>query len=198
MPRRDHGRENWIEFTFNMNHRYIRKNKDIIEQIAIYIFPLICVSHVTIKIEWHESRGVWIRGVSHREAKSGYRGSLSLHVTLYIPYTQPGELTVLWSGEVTGSAAVCRCTFISRGYPNFHENIYRVSSIFQVTKQSRYARSFFFSFFLNQDCLIFSHFNARFGRNLIKFLERWSLKLLTVGNSIAMMIFWSRNKLYLI
>jgi len=50
--------------------------------------------------------------------------SFSLRGTLYIPYTQPGELTVLRSGEVTGSAAVCRrYTFISRGYLNFHENV---------------------------------------------------------------------------
>lgn len=79
-----------------------------------------------------------------------YHGSLSLHVTLYIPYTQPGELTVLRSGEVTGSAAVCRsCTFISRGYPNFHENTYRVSSIFQATKRllDIQVHSFFFIFF---------------------------------------------------
>lgn len=55
-----------------------------------------------------------------------------LRGTLYIPYTQPGELTVLGSGEVTDSAAICRrrrrvvvVVLLFYAIPNFHE--YRAS-----------------------------------------------------------------------
>lgn len=106
MPHRGGGRdrENRTETVFNANQYINICGRGKTQSSGLMSFPPTRIFHVAIKM----TRFARCMGARHHA--SGKRisydepcGPLSLRDTLYIPYTQPGELTVLRSGEVTDS-----------------------------------------------------------------------------------------------